>query len=137
MPSLARLVEKQLQKMQSSVEEKVGKEHVQVQPRIASAGKKGPRPSMDWVDKENVDPEPPALEARGDEPSRPMESITVLYDSKDSNVDNNAAVKSPQFTLAPESSLDMNVSESQSLFALDDESYSWKQGIEGRRRTWL
>ena len=88
-----------MQKMQSSVEEKVGKEHVQVQPRIASAGKKGPRPSMDWVDKENVDPEPPALEARGDEPSRPK-GTTVLYDSKDSSVDNNAAaVGSPLSTL--------------------------------------
>jgi len=136
-PSLVRLVDKRLQKMQTEMQQFAeGKEEEQPT-RIALAGQKG-------VDKENVDPEPllhqkerPSLEEIAHETYRPMESITVLHDSKEDSVDNNdgsannAAAGSPAFTLGSatisHSSLDMNLS--QSLFALDDESFFWKAGM--------
>ena len=78
----------------------------------------------------------------GRPPSRPMDSITLLSDfSEDASctleldvegsaITTTAVSPSPTFagtTTVLESSLDMNLSESQSLL-LDDESFFWKQG---------
>jgi len=149
-PKLALLVEKRLQKMRAGMEEfvegekeeaKVDKEQsVQLPPKVGMAGdsKMGEAPSSSAGagDKGSVTPllqqnEHSFVDEFPREIPRPMESITLLHEEgavKHDGIANPSV--SPEFsaTLSQHSSLDMNLS--QSLFALDDESYFWKQGLD-------
>ena len=152
-PSLVRLVEKRLQKMQKDLskaheEEEVEEEQaevvkqaaVQVRPRIAARGKVLRHPGAAVVDKENVDPVQQIDQAAGEiaarEVPKPMDSITVLHDSinEDGEVEGSADQSiSPlvnEASLMSKSSLDMNLSESMTL---DDESYYWKHGMNDEK----
>ena len=143
-PSLVRLVEKQLQRVQTETSrsdpnedqqqtQAGGGQSVQLLPRVVARGKVLRYPENDGSDKENVDP-------RKEEITRnyhlPMQSVTVSHDSKNDGEENYANANqngSPSLTYGSismsKSSLDMNLSESM-LFTLDDESHYWKHGAE-------
>ena len=147
-PSLVRLVEKRLQRMQKEqqhvsqahdvVENElavVGNEQpVQVRPKVVAASRGGKvllQPlSVGGSDKENVDPSPRTAAVN----ELPMESITVLHESNEGGNNeeggdaNNQSISplldgTSNTLSASKSSLDMNLSQS---FALDDESHYWK-----------
>ncbi|KAL9188392.1 hypothetical protein ACHAXT_006770 [Thalassiosira profunda] len=109
-PSLVRLVEKRLQKLQkdSSLQLPEADWPVEVRPKMA-ARKQNPRYQGSAAgDKENVKPiaqKPSATRSRG----------IVLPTGSPSSAEG-------------DSSLDMDLS--QSLFTLDEESYYWKQGMD-------
>ena len=162
-PSLVRLVERRLRRIEEEQEgvglvHENGKAGEKRQPFEQRAGdKKHEAPRPDTPDggsnKENMHPdELMPIHDNGRPPSRPMDSITLLSDfSEDASctleldvegsaITTTAVSPSPTFagtTTVLESSLDMNLSESQSLL-LDDESFFWKQGTgaeEGKRET--
>ena len=144
-PSLVRLVERQLQRLQ---QDEINKEQYQQQQHTISAGTRAvqllPRVAQGKVldhsledsdggsDKENVNPRQPFIHDDGhqtttaviNEPNRaspiPMQCISVLYES---SVNQHG---SPGSFSMSRSSLDMNLSESM-MFALDDESHYWRQ----------
>lgn len=139
-PSLVRLVERQIQRLQ---QENLQKQQqttsaepltVQLLPRVAR-GKVLGSPLEDndgGSDKENVNPRQPFIHDNGhpttitaDETTRaspiPMQCIGVLHES---SADRHG---SPGSISMSRSSLDMNLSGSM-MFALDDESHYWRQG---------
>ncbi|KAL3792217.1 hypothetical protein ACHAW5_004092 [Stephanodiscus triporus] len=147
-PSLVRLVERQLQRVQkefprrSPNEEKqqnqLGGETVRLLPRVAARGKVLRHQDNDGSDKENVDPRQLlhhgrrlAMEEITRDDPLPMQSVNVSHDSKEDSGENLANANqnvSPSLTYGS-ISLDMNLSESM-LFTLDDESHYWKQGTD-------
>ena len=143
-PSLVRLVEKQLQRVQTEIDrgnpneeqqqtKPGGGQSVQLLPRVVARGKVLRYPDNDGSDKENVDPRQEKITRNF---HLPMQNVTVSHDSKDYGEENCANANqngSPSLTYGSismsKSSLDMNLSESM-LFTLDDESHYWKQGTD-------
>lgn len=152
-PSLVRLVERQLQRVQKEIPRRIpnedeqqnqsGGESVQLLPRVAARGKDLRHQDNDGSDKENVDPRQLlhhgrllAMEEITCDDPLPMQSVNVSHDSKEDcgeNYANENQNVSPSLTYGSismsKSSLDMNLSQSM-LFTLDDESHYWKHGAD-------